>query len=211
MVNLVVAIALAAAAALPPWTEGFLDIHHISTGRGNATYIVMPDGTTLLVDAGEADPQFIASVAPLQPFPARPDATHSAGYWIADYIRRFAPSGRPVVLDYALITHFHTDHMGTVSPSSPMSSTGAYRLAGITEVADLIPIETLVDRAAPDYDIPVDLHTCTEGNDGRSLANYFDMVAFRKQHGQAVIGLRPGSLDQLSLRQPEKFRICQQP
>src|ERR1051325_6673749 len=28
------------AAALPPWTEGTLDIHQISTGRGNAALVV---------------------------------------------------------------------------------------------------------------------------------------------------------------------------
>jgi hypothetical protein len=35
-----------------PWREGYLDIHHISTGSGNATFMVFPDGTTLLFDAG---------------------------------------------------------------------------------------------------------------------------------------------------------------
>src|ERR1700754_2675229 len=132
-----------AADTLPPWSKGYLYIHPISTGRGNAAYIVMPDGTTLLIDAGETDKEFIKEVAPLVPFPPRPNADHAAGYWIADYIRECAPRDRPVVLDYALITHFHTDHMGTVLPSSPLSTTGAYRLSGITEVADLIPVKTL--------------------------------------------------------------------
>jgi len=193
--------------ALPPWTDGYLYIHHISTGRGNAAYIVMPDGTTMLIDAGEADPEFVKSVAPLKAFPALPDATHSAGYWIANYIRQFAPPGRPVALDYALITHFHTDHIGTIRPNSPMSATGAYRLAGITEVGDLLPIKTLVDRAAPNYTVPVDLRACTQsgGDDSRSLANYLDMVAFRKQHGEAVVGLLPGQLDQIRLQRPQKF------
>src|SRR5690349_5556509 len=84
---------------LPPWSKGYLYIHHISTGRGNSAYIVMPDGTTLLIDAGETDPEFIKEVAPLVPFPPRPNADHDAGYWIADYIREFAPRDRPVVLD----------------------------------------------------------------------------------------------------------------
>src|SRR6187399_3039985 len=61
---------------LPPWTEGYLYINHISTGRGNSAYVVMPDGTTLLIDAGETDQEFIESVAPLAPFPPRPDAEH---------------------------------------------------------------------------------------------------------------------------------------
>ena len=192
---------------LPPWSPGDLDIHHISTGRGNSAYIVMPDGTSLLIDAGEADQKFIASVAPLKPFPSVPDGKHSAGYWIARYIREFAPRDRPVALDYALITHFHTDHLGTILPSSPMSPTGAYREAGLTEVADLIPIKTLLDRAAPAYDTPVDLKTCSkEGSDDQTaLANYLAMVAYRVSHGLAVAGIKAGELDQIHLASPEAF------
>jgi hypothetical protein len=190
---------------LPAWTLGYLYIHHISTGRGNSAYIVMPDGTTMLIDAGETDQDFIKSVAPLKPFPPRPNAVHAAGYWIADYIREFAPKGRPVVLDYALITHFHTDHMGMLLPSSPMSATGAYQLTGITEVADLAPIKTLVDRAAPTYTTPVDLRTCHESSNEKTLANYLKMADYRRQHGQALIGLRAGALDQIHLERPKQF------
>ena len=59
--------------------------------------------------------------------------------WIADYIRQFAPPGRKPEIDYALITPFHTDHMGTLTEESPPSANGSYRLTGITEVADLLP------------------------------------------------------------------------
>ena len=38
---------------LPEWQPGFLDIHHINTGRGDAAFMVFPDGTTFLVDAGD--------------------------------------------------------------------------------------------------------------------------------------------------------------
>ncbi len=191
--------------SLPPWTPGYLYIHHISTGRGNAAYIVMPDGTTMLIDAGEADHEFIESVAPLKPYPAKPNAEHSAGYGIAQYIRRFAPSGHPATLDFALVTHFHTDHIGTLLATSPLSSSGAYRLTGITEVADLIPIKTLVDRAAPAYNTPVNLRECNQGNEGRSLQNYLDMVEYRMKHSQAVVGLHAGELDQIRLRHPKDY------
>ena len=30
-----------------------MDIHTIATGRGDATFIIMPDGTTLMIDAGD--------------------------------------------------------------------------------------------------------------------------------------------------------------
>jgi len=213
LVSMSVACACASAAGpeagnvdmLPAWSRGYFDIHHISTGRGNSTYFVFPDGTTMLVDAGEADPKFIESVRPLKPFPPVPDGKHSAAYWIADYIHEFAPGGRRAGLDYALITHFHTDHIGTITTDKPMSRTGAYRLAGITELADLLPIGILVDRAAPSYDYPVDLRKCTEGSDGLSLSNYIGFADYRMRHGQAVVGLKPGALDQIKLADASSF------
>ena len=38
---------------LPLWAEGCLDIHLINSGRGECAFYILPDGTTLLVDAGE--------------------------------------------------------------------------------------------------------------------------------------------------------------
>jgi hypothetical protein len=92
-----------------------------------------------------------------------------------------------------------------LTPSSPLSATGAYRLTGITEVADLVPIKTLIDRAAPTYTTPVDLRACHESNNEKTLANYLKMVDYRRQHGQAVVGLRAGALDQIRLQQPKSF------
>ena len=192
-------IAAARSEELPAWREGYLDIHHISTGQGNAAFLVLPDGTTLLIDAGAADQEFARSVAPLKSFPPKPDGSRSPAAWIADYIHQFAPPGRKPEIDYALITHFHTDHMGTLTEASPPSANGPYRLTGITEVADLLPIRTLVDRAAPDYKVPVDLRVCRDGNDGRSLANYLAYADYRMAHGQTVIGLAAGQLDQIAL------------
>lgn len=206
----VVAAQAGEARHLPKWSRGDLDIHHISTGRGNATYFVLPDGTTMLIDAGESDPAFNKSVRPLKPFPPVPDGAHSAAYWIADYIRQFAPHDRPVMLDYALITHFHTDHMGTATRDKPMSRSGAYRLAGITELAERVPVATLIDRAAPSYDDPANLRDCARpgilsGPDGLSLANYLDFAKDRLKHGQAVVGLKPGALDQIRLARPDAY------
>ena len=50
---LMAAIAADAQKYLPEWQEGYMDIHTIATGRGDATFIVMPDGTTLMIDAGD--------------------------------------------------------------------------------------------------------------------------------------------------------------
>ncbi|WP_051670553.1 ComEC/Rec2 family competence protein [Bryobacter aggregatus] len=136
---------------LPPWSEGVLDIHQINTGKGNSTLFVLPDGTSLLLDAG-------AGSRPESPrvLPARPDASRTPGDWIARYVKRvLAFRGEPV-LDYALLTHFHDDHMGYPFPNSKVGK-GGYLLTGITEVGEAVPIRKLLDRGWPDYAYPTPL------------------------------------------------------
>ena len=113
---------------LPAWTRGTLDIHQISTGRGNAALFIFPDGTTLLVDAGAAG----GGAPETDP---HPDSSHTPGEWIARYIHRHLPGAGG--LDYVLVTHFHADHMG-----------------GIVDVDRVLPIRTLIDRGWPDYSYP---------------------------------------------------------
>jgi glyoxylase-like metal-dependent hydrolase (beta-lactamase superfamily II) len=91
---------------IPPWSPGTLDIHQISTGRGNAGLYIFPDGTTLLVDAGELPKKTERHT------PDRPDGTCTAGGWITRYIRHALRHDPKPALDYALLTHFHDDHMG---------------------------------------------------------------------------------------------------
>ena len=70
---------------LPRWTPGTLDIHQISTGRGNSALFIMPDGTTMLVDAGAAGD----GIAETEP---HPDASRAPGDWIARYVKRHLPA-----------------------------------------------------------------------------------------------------------------------
>ena len=58
---------------LTPWTEGMLEIHHINTGCGNAAFCILPDGTTLLIDAGHNSPDSERHV------PAVPDESKTPG------------------------------------------------------------------------------------------------------------------------------------
>ena len=48
------ALALQPASALPlePWKPGILEIHQLATNRGNSAFLILPDGTTMMVDAG---------------------------------------------------------------------------------------------------------------------------------------------------------------
>ncbi len=190
-------------AVLPAWQRGYLDIHHISTGSGNAAYFILPDGTTMLFDAGDVDRDSMKANAPLRVLDPRPDGHLRAGEWIVDYIRQFAPTGRPVRLDYAIVSHFHSDHFGHVSASSPMSRTGAYQLGGLLDVAEAIPIDMLIDRAAPDYQTPVDLRRCADDARG-TLGNYLRYVDYRRRHSQAVEALHPGRRDQIVLKHARK-------
>jgi beta-lactamase superfamily II metal-dependent hydrolase len=112
---------------LPAWTPGTLDIHQINTGRGNAALLMLPDGTTLLVDAGDGGNR------PPRGTPPRPDDSRPTGEWIARYARAMGAS----VIDYGYITHFHDDHMNAM-----------------VDVAERIPIRRMLDRGWPDYDYP---------------------------------------------------------
>jgi beta-lactamase superfamily II metal-dependent hydrolase len=108
---------------LSSWTPGTLDIHQIHTGRGNAAFFIFPDGTTMLLDAGA-----VPDRQGLEIGPQRPNATRTPAEWIARYIQNFSPR-HPASLDYAVLTHYHDDH-----------------IAALPKVAEQIPIKTLIDR-----------------------------------------------------------------
>jgi hypothetical protein len=116
---------------LPKWTPGTLDIHQINTGRGNAALLILPDGTSLLLDAGDG------GNPPPRGTPPRPDGSRSPGEWIARYARAMGVSA----LDYGYVTHFHDDHLGAM-----------------VEVATRIPIRRMFDRGWPDYGYPAPDH-----------------------------------------------------
>jgi beta-lactamase superfamily II metal-dependent hydrolase len=106
---------------LAAWSPGVLDIHQIQTGRGNAAFLVFPDGTSLLIDAGSVPDRSGPELGP-----ERPNASRTPGEWIARYIGKFNPGK---ALDYAVITHYHDDHMGAIA-----------------DVGRSVPIHVLLDR-----------------------------------------------------------------
>lgn len=116
---------------LPPWRKGTLDIHHISTHRGDATLIVAPDGTTILIDAGATAETGPAVLEP------RPDASRPAGAWIARYVQRRLQEVGHDALDTLLITHLHPDHIN-----------------GVEDLGRAVPIRRVIDSGYPDYRYP---------------------------------------------------------
>ena len=88
--------------------------------------------------------------------------------------------GKDVVIDYFLLTHFHSDHYGDVQKATGTSKNG-YRITGLTEVGDVIPIKMYVDRDYPDYQFPVDLRS---KNDGVDLPTFLNLLEVPQLSGK---------------------------
>jgi len=174
-------------ATLPAWEPGVLEIHQINTGRGNAALILGPDGTSLLMDAGETHTDEAALS------PARPNAQRRAGEWIARYVSRQLERIGQSDLDVMLLTHLHADHVGEVVASSPQSAKGNYKLTGAADVAEVMHVREVIDRGWPHYDYP-------RPQTDISALNYIALAKSLAAGGTKVQKAQAGSADQLALR-----------
>jgi glyoxylase-like metal-dependent hydrolase (beta-lactamase superfamily II) len=156
----------AQAKPLPPWTPGTLDIHQIVTARGNAAFIRYPDGTALLIDAGDSGPS--------DELNGRPDRSEPAAGVIVRYLQRMLDQQRPV-LHYALLTHFHPDHIGAFQ-----------------SVVDRVSIDAIVDRGF-EYLPPADSDQLFTGY--RALV---ERLSARTRH----VAAKAGAVDQVAARTP---------
>lgn len=131
---------------LPAWSEGCLDIHAINSGRGECTFFVLPDGTSLCVDAGEIAPEGVGHPR----VDAKPDAATRAYRVYSEYIKAYLPKG-DTSMDYMVMTHFHNDHFGTTNALDdyPMDNRDGYKypLTGIMALYDEMPFDKIIDRA----------------------------------------------------------------
>lgn len=128
---------------LPAWEEGYLDIHFINSGRGACAFYILPDGTTLLVDAGEI-------VTESTTVPQKPDDNTRPYLVYAKYIRHFLPEGKTAV-DWCAPSHFHIDHIGSGAAATTTSPDG-YRLSGLMALYDEVPFAKVLDMGYPSYD-----------------------------------------------------------
>jgi beta-lactamase superfamily II metal-dependent hydrolase len=182
---------------LPEWTPGTLDIHEISTGRGSSTFFMMPDGTTMLYDVGEVT-EITATWRIPRYVEAKPDSTRASGEWITRYIERLMKQTPARQIDYALLSHFHWDHMGQLTDNSPQSKYGPYKQAGITRVAEQIPIKTILDRGWPDYSYPIEQSNPT-------MLNYRAFLNSNIEHNKMKVErFESGSNEQIVLQYKPK-------
>ncbi len=212
VISLAKAFALTRGDQIPSWKEGMMDIHHINTGRGDATYVIFPDGTTLLIDAGDMSETRPRTLS-VRNAPLVPNHSKSAPEWIVDYIKQFTPRKDAPNLDYALITHYHDDHFGEMDATRKISEKGGYALTGITGVGAYLPIKTLLDRGS---DYPIDLRDSrTQAVLAKddpyamiaTLKNYWKFIDYHARNdGLVHETLLAGALNQIKLNKtPENF------
>ena len=133
---------------LPAWEEGCLDIHAINSGRGECTFFIMPDGTSLCVDAGEIPPDG-GDHPRVDP---KPNQNVRAYKVYAEYIKKYLPQNQ-TSLDYMLVTHFHGDHVGTFTGyRDTKHEENEHILTGVTALYEEVPFDKIIDRIYPEYD-----------------------------------------------------------
>ncbi len=174
------------------WREGELDIHLIYTGRGEAIFHIFPDGTSMLLDAGD----WQGNRPPVEKLP---DTSRRAGEWVARYLQRINPFGTNV--DYMMLSHYHPDHGGQIQEGVEIATgRGDYGISGLAQVAEFVHFDTAFDRGYPDYETPVPVVK-------NPAADHF--IAFSrwamKEKGLRMEKFEPGRLDQIRLRKDPSY------
>lgn len=170
---------------LPQWKAGELDIHAINSARGECTFFILPDGTTMVADAGDTgdvSPKKYSKVAP------KPDGTTCPAKVYADYMRHFLPAVSRDSIDCFILTHYHSDHMN-----------------GVTSLYSMLPFRRILDRSYPDYSDAV-----RTGGTALDYSFYSDFVSEKVAHeGLKAERFDVGSDSQLGLvhKPDRKFRI----
>jgi len=142
----------AAGDAWKGWSPGRFQVHFIYTGVGESMFLIFPDGSTALLDAGDHAAVMRGKYA----LPVLPSPYKMAGEWVQRYVLRVNPNGPNV--DYMLVSHLHADHTGTPSwqSNSPlMVKSNAYFRSGLGIVAEEIRFGKMIDRGCPDYNDPI--------------------------------------------------------
>ncbi len=181
---------------LPDWSEGYLDIHAINTGRGESSLLIFPDGTTMLIDAASSDIDENDDIPPPALKPAGSDPATTITNYVSHFIE--AASGK---LNYMMISHWHGDHIGGPPEPATMEIHSSYKyiLCGATRVGATIRVDKFIDRGTT---YPRNMSTAYP-----AVSNYLRFVDWAKteygsEREEAVVGVT----DQLVLKEnPGKY------
>ena len=190
---------------LSAWAEGCLDIHAINSGRGECTFFIMPDGTTLCCDAGE----LAVNSGEHSRVEQKPNANTRPFRVYGDYIKYFLP-GNVSYMDYMLMTHFHNDHFGTPTETAYNEITRAsltWRQTGIMALYDMVPFDKMIDRAYSTNDTEYDFVEQTGKSYSNGIESYANFIYWaRSSKGLRVERAKNGSTTQVKLlNDPSKY------
>ena len=190
----------------PVWEKGLFQVHFIYTGVAESLFLIFPDGTSMLLDCGDC-PAIMRHPYDLPvPYPRK-----MAGEVVADYVLRVNPNGLNV--DYMMVSHFHSDHVGTPnwqSCGTLMMKSRDYVRSGFGIASEKLKFARAIDRGWPNYDDPVPY---TEGYD-RELEHVKKLYAhLMRRDGLSVTKFEVGVLNQVkplheSVADFSVFNIC---
>lgn len=181
---------------LSKWKEGYLDIHAINSSRGECTFFIYPDGTTMLCDAGDIGEAINSEHPNVDP---KPHAAMRPYRVYARYLKYFLPQDKDA-LDYMYMTHFHNDHFGTPG-AYEMVQKGKYSYTntGIMGLYDEVPFRKIYDRAYDPED-PEYTYIAESGQEYSDPEDYIDFIKWaRSEKNLEVDRIENGSLDQLKM------------
>ena len=105
--------------ALPDYEDGTLRIHYLDVGQADCTFFQLPDGRTMLIDAGTAD----------------------MGDKIVAYIQEIGVE----TIDYVIATHPHADHIGGLTQVMEVFDIGALYMPWVSHSSQTF--ETVLEVA----------------------------------------------------------------
>ncbi|BCI63934.1 MBL fold metallo-hydrolase [Coprobacter secundus] len=168
-----------------PWQRGEFEIHQISTNCGESAFLIFPDGTTMIIDAGD--------MRTSRYFPPVPDNDIDTGEKIVEYILSMNP--RKDKIDFVVLSHFHPDHTGNIAEGKKREKNeqGNFYETGISRIARFLNIGKIIDRSFSDYNYPQPY----DKNDS-SFVNYRRFIEWQKEYKNTRIeGFNIGSTTQI--------------
>ena len=181
------------------WQPGHYQVHFIFTGRGESMFHVFPDGTSMLLDVGDS----MRFYQTPKETPHLPDVSRRAGEWVARYVERVNPKGRKV--DYFHLSHYHEDHGGGERYHGERipAPTGDYWVCGLADAARFLEFGTVVDRAWPSFDDPLDVLATSRDGTPRNVRKVY--LALQAK-GARIEKFRLGARDQIRQLDAAKAR-----
>ena len=184
----------------PGWKPGEMDLHFVYTGCGENMFYRLPDGMAILNDTGEFYRPRDLDQVPLLPSPDR-----LGGDWMTRYIHRIYPEK---TIDYALFSHWHSDHIGhaTYGRKETPGANFRYRTTADGRKINgfLCVAEDFSFKRYFDHQYPARGTYKTHDSSMQLLAPW---VEEQKKKGLIVEPFKVGALNQIALqRDPARYK-----